>query len=200
MSRPTATPAEEARVRILRAAERLFAEKGYAAASIQEITEAAAVNRALPYYYFEDKHSLYASVIADGTAEFDAMLEAALTHPGSASDRLAAFVRGHLELIWRRPLLARIIHRCRLDGLQEEVGLVERFRATVDRLEAFLGEAMASGEFRDADPRITARTLVGPTFIFSLWKLYEGDRFEPAELARQITGQLLHGLRNPDTP
>src|SRR5262245_47758494 len=78
----------DARARILRAAERLFAEKGYAATSVQEITEAAAVNKALLYYYFADKHSLYVGLIDEGIAEFRRMLDEALGQPGTYSDRL----------------------------------------------------------------------------------------------------------------
>src|SRR5262245_9854104 len=97
-----AAPAGDARARILRAAERLFAEKGYAATSVQEITEAASVNKALLYYYFEDKHSLYVGLIDEGIADFREMLEEALGQPGSYSDRLHAFVAGHVRLLWSR--------------------------------------------------------------------------------------------------
>src|SRR6476620_770241 len=99
MNETIAVPAPvDARARILRAAERLFAEKGFAATSVHEITEAASVNKALLYYYFEDKHSLYVGLIDDGIAEFRRMLDEALCKPGGYADRLRAFVEGHVRL------------------------------------------------------------------------------------------------------
>jgi AcrR family transcriptional regulator len=195
MARRASVPSPEARDRLLRAAEQLFAEKGYAATAVHEITDAAGVNRALLYYYFEDKHSLYAEVIGQGNAQFEAMLEQALSSPGSYADRLAAFVRGHLELIWTRSEMARIVHRCLLDGYHEEFGLPARFERGIGRLEAFFRDGMAAGEFRPLDPAITARSFIGPMYVFSFWRLYEGERFSREAIAEAITAQLLDGLR-----
>jgi TetR/AcrR family transcriptional regulator, cholesterol catabolism regulator len=194
MPRSIVSPTVDARERILRAAEKLFAEKGYAATSVGDIADAAETNRALLYYYFEDKHSLYVSLIDEGVAQFRRMAQVALATPGSYSDRLAAFVRGHLDLIWKRTNMARVVHRCLLDGHQEEVGLVEKFQVVVEELEQFFRDAVAAGEFRPVDPTIAARTFLGPTYIFSLWKLYDRSQFDPEEVAAYITDLLLRGL------
>jgi AcrR family transcriptional regulator len=193
--RPEVEGAIDSRARILDAALRLFAEKGYAATAVHEITDAARVNRALLYYYFEDKHSLYVALIDEGVAEFHRMLDSALSGPGTYADRLTAFVREHLELIWSKGDRGRMVHRCLLDGQQQEFGLVEKFHTAVERLEAFFEEAAAAGEFRKVNPQIAARALLGPTFVFSLWRISEGERFSRDEIAAQITEQLLLGLR-----
>jgi AcrR family transcriptional regulator len=49
---------ETNRQRILQAAEKIFAEKGYDAARIDQIAAYAGVNKALIYYYFKSKHDL----------------------------------------------------------------------------------------------------------------------------------------------
>ncbi len=60
----------EARSRLLLAALRLFAEKGFAKASTREIAESAGVNLAAIKYYFGDKAGLYRVVFSEplGTA------------------------------------------------------------------------------------------------------------------------------------
>jgi AcrR family transcriptional regulator len=194
-SQPTADATLEPRARILRAAERLFAEKGYAATAVHEITDAAGVNRALLYYYFEDKHSLYAALIDDGNAEFQRMLDDALSLPGSHAERLAAVVRGHLDLIWRRGDMARVIHRCLLDGHEAEFGLLDKFNECVGRMERFFRQAAEAGEFRAVDPAIAARTFLGPSFILSLWPQAERNRFSREAFAEEITALLLRGLK-----
>ncbi|MCS7309679.1 MAG: TetR/AcrR family transcriptional regulator, partial [Armatimonadetes bacterium] len=55
-----------ARDRIMRAAEALFAERGFDATSIGEIALRAHVNRALLYYYFEHKEDLYHALLREG--------------------------------------------------------------------------------------------------------------------------------------
>jgi AcrR family transcriptional regulator len=52
----------QTRERLLDAAERLFAEKGFAATSVRDITAAAASNVAAINYHFGGKHNLYHEV------------------------------------------------------------------------------------------------------------------------------------------
>lgn len=56
---------DDAKIRILNAAREVFAEKGYDAASIAEISKRAKVNKALPYYYFKNKRELLQELISE---------------------------------------------------------------------------------------------------------------------------------------
>ncbi len=64
----------EAKQKILNAAEKIFAEKGYDGARVNEIAKAAGVNKALIYYYFNSKEdilvSLFSSLIDEVTGMF----------------------------------------------------------------------------------------------------------------------------------
>ena len=51
--------------RILQAAERLFAENGFDATSVDSIARAANVNKAMVYYYFKNKDDLLISLVDD---------------------------------------------------------------------------------------------------------------------------------------
>jgi TetR/AcrR family transcriptional regulator len=55
--------AEASKQKILEAAETVFAEKGYDAASLQEICDLAGVTRGLPNYFFGSKENLYRAVL-----------------------------------------------------------------------------------------------------------------------------------------
>lgn len=97
-------PSDITRDRILKAAERLFAERGYDATSIRAIVAKARVNQAAVNYHFAGKDGLYREVLR---AAFRALTEHQLTHAAVAAshsreEALAEFVRDQL-----RPLLAR---------------------------------------------------------------------------------------------
>lgn len=97
-------PSEITRDRILKAAERLFAERGYEATSVRAIVARARVNQAAINYHFDGKEGLYREVLR---AAFRGLTEHQLAHAqeGGAMSReqaLAAFI--HRQL---RPLLAR---------------------------------------------------------------------------------------------
>lgn len=62
---PPAPAAEQARQRLLMAALRLFAEKGFAKTSTREIAQAAGANVAAIRYYFGDKAGLYRAAFVE---------------------------------------------------------------------------------------------------------------------------------------
>ncbi len=88
----------------MKAAERLFAERGYDATSIRAIVAKARVNQAAINYHFDGKDGLYREVLR---AAFRALTEQQLDHADemkamSREAALAEFVRRQL-----RPLLGR---------------------------------------------------------------------------------------------
>jgi AcrR family transcriptional regulator len=83
---------ERSRERILGAALEVFAEKGYEAASISDVTARAGVSRGLVSYYFASKHQLAAELLdrwLDGIA-------AILSLEGTPDQRLAGIIDGAL--------------------------------------------------------------------------------------------------------
>ncbi len=100
MTRPSAITRE----RILKAAERLFAERGYEDTSVRAIVAKARVNQAAINYHFTGKDGLYREVLR---AAFRALTEHQLAHTEETmamprEEALGEFVRHQL-----RPLLAR---------------------------------------------------------------------------------------------
>jgi AcrR family transcriptional regulator len=97
-------PSEVTRERIMKAAERLFAERGYDGTSIRAIVAKARVNQAAINYHFDGKDGLYREVLR---AAFRTMTEDQLAHSEelkamSREEALHEFIRRQL-----RPLMAR---------------------------------------------------------------------------------------------
>lgn len=97
-------PSDVTRERIIKAAERLFAERGYDAASIRAIVAKARVNQAAINYHFDGKDGLYREVLRTA---FRGLTEQQLEHADemkamSREAALADFIRRQL-----RPLLGR---------------------------------------------------------------------------------------------
>ena len=59
----THTKSNTTKDRILDAAEQLFADRGFAGASMRDITNRAGVNLSVIYYYFQSKEELFRAVI-----------------------------------------------------------------------------------------------------------------------------------------
>ena len=101
---------EESRAAILQAAVREFSREGVAGARTDAIARAAGVNKALLYYYFKDKETLYGAVLDQVfgglTAEHSRV---ALSSDLPPREKLLAYVGAHFDYIASHPLYPRIV-------------------------------------------------------------------------------------------
>jgi AcrR family transcriptional regulator len=103
---------EATRNRLVRTARLLFAEKGYAAASTEEILTAASVSRGAMYHHFADKKALFQAAFEAVEEELAAQVVAAAA---AESAPLAQLRRGFASFLdqCRHPEVQRIVM---LDG------------------------------------------------------------------------------------
>jgi AcrR family transcriptional regulator len=109
---------------ILDAAERHFAERGFAGVSVREIaTEAGLKNQASLYHHFRNKRALYEAVLARGIDPIVALVAASgqTSGPQGASDSgldartVGAFLDLVVNYLEEHPHLPRLIQRAALD-------------------------------------------------------------------------------------
>lgn len=93
--------------KILAAAERIFAEKGFDGATTQEIADAAGLPKANVHYYFRTKKDIYLAVMESIMAPW---LEAfrAISADDDPADALGEYIRRKVMLSKERPLASRI--------------------------------------------------------------------------------------------
>lgn len=108
---------------ILDAAERRFAERGFAGVSVREIaSDAGLKNQASLYHHFKNKKALYEAVLSRGVAPILEMVASsdAPAETGPTLERLVDYLAGH-------PHLPRLIQRAGLDD-------TKLLRSTVTKL------------------------------------------------------------------
>ena len=99
---------EVSRKAILQAALEEFAQEGLSGARMDAIADAARVNKALLYYYFRDKDTLYGAVLDEFFSGFLERLTVVLDRPASAGERFLLYVRAHFDVVAKSPHYARI--------------------------------------------------------------------------------------------
>ncbi|MEW6776306.1 MAG: TetR/AcrR family transcriptional regulator [Bdellovibrionota bacterium] len=96
---------------ILKAAEEIFAAKGFAAARLEDVAERVGIRRASLVYYFRDKRALYDAVLASVFGDLLEKSRAAFEAPGILSDRIEAMTRIFIDYVAVRPSLLRLLLR-----------------------------------------------------------------------------------------
>src|SRR5690349_21810738 len=83
--------------KLLDAAVKLFAHKGYPATSTREIVEAAGVTKPMLYYYFQSKGGLLNAAISHFLSRFHDRLRQVVSEPREAHQLLVELVWAHLD-------------------------------------------------------------------------------------------------------
>ncbi|HHJ49491.1 MAG TPA: TetR/AcrR family transcriptional regulator [Phaeodactylibacter sp.] len=95
----------DTRQRIIEAARRIFLQKGMAGTRMQEIADAAGINKAMLHYYFRSKEQLFKLVFAEAVKEIFPKVEKALAGDLPIREKLLAFVRAYISQIREHPFV-----------------------------------------------------------------------------------------------
>lgn len=178
------------RERLLEAAERLFASKGYAATSLRDILQSAGVTAPTLYYHFENKRGLFLAVFHEIRARIEAVEKDVVTGNGSSGERILLLGRTYLAM--RRELADFVWTVLRV--LVADSNWAERFdfwTFTMEKIRCFerlVEEGVVRGEFRSCTPRHVALALAGAVEIASRTKLLSA--IEPDEMEEVLEGAL----------
>jgi len=192
-------PVELARARmyrdvVLECAERVFAERGYQTARMQEVAAAAGISLSTLYAAFPSKRAVFEALHEMRGAEFLALVDAALAQAGDARQALARGVRAFVDYLVRHEDYFRIDLR---EGRSWAIGDVESspaFQAGIRHWTELMQRGIAEGVFVDDDPDVMAVTAFGVMQIQLAAWLAKPDALGAAEIADRIFRHLERAL------
>ena len=189
--------------RLRESATLLFAEQGYAGTSMQMLMDHSGVNKALVYYYFDNKEGLLADILRDFFAELAPVFGELLNGQAPLAQRAAHFVTRYSEVLGANPLLPRIVQR---ELATQGPGLTmikNNLAPLVSQAQNFAGRDFSAesnaDEYAPLDLMLTLYSAIVGYFIHGplLSEILDVDLFDPKRLqARQhhllqLTEQLI---------
>ena len=173
---------EETRAKLVRAARAAFAEKGYAAASMDDLTAEVGLTRGALYHNFGDKRGLLQAVVNQIDEEMAARAHAIGSQADSAWEGVLAEGAAYIEMALE-PEVQRVVL---LDG-PAVLGDPSQWpsqnsclRATIETVEALI----AQGVVKPVDAEAASRLLNGAALNAALWIAASND--PRAVLARAV--------------
>ncbi len=181
----------DARTSLLKAGASLFAEQGYSATGVQQITDAAKVNKAMLYYYFNSKEALYDLLIEQGVTAINYAVSIAESADMPMKIRLSSFIRTLLEIVRNNPDLGRIIYR-ELSGAGEHKR--EKVAMHLSGAVCRLANILEKANIKNTDPTLSAYSLFGMVMVFITSHFVTGRELEIDRVVNHITELFLHGV------
>jgi TetR/AcrR family transcriptional regulator len=146
---------EESRTAILQAAIREFAREGVAGARTDAIARAAKVNKALLYYYFHDKETLYGAALDHVFQERNKFLMPVLEAKIPPGEKILRYIGAFFDYLADHPLHREMVQRemfslPRRSQMQRIVKLY--IKPVYEEMVKLFQEGISSGVFRPVDP------------------------------------------------
>ena len=158
---------EENRLKLISAARKAFAERGFAAASMDELTAEVGLTRGALYHNFGDKKGLLAAVVAQVDAEMAQYAQQVGARQGNDWDALLAEGVAYIEMALN-PEVQRIVL---LDG-PAFLGDPSRWPsqdACLQVTERAMSKLIADGVVKPVDAGAAARLINGAALNAALW-------------------------------
>jgi AcrR family transcriptional regulator len=190
-------PQTGGRVRILQAARLLFTAQGYASVSMQQIADAASVNKATLYHHFVDKEDLFVSVMVEEFARMATDMGEVIAGGGTLRDQLTR-VASHVFASHRSDFgrLAADLHEY-VDETRR-ADLMHRCSPPWEHIRVAIARALDANEVRDVDPELAARLFFAMVGSQIWWSKFRTDWPVPDDqLAVALTSILLDGIALP---
>jgi len=151
------------RERLLETATGLFAEKGYAGASVREIVEKAGVSKPVLYYYFKSKEGLFYAILEWAAGVQQNILNEVFAARGTVLERFIFLYRRIYKGIQQYKSLYIMIHGLIYGPTQgvPEYDFAGFQRCMLDAVKRIYAEGLSSGEIRNVDAEEVAFLVLG---------------------------------------
>ncbi len=190
------------RERILAAAERIFAQRGFFHARVSEIAREAGVADGTIYLYFKSKDELLISLFESRMERVVVSLGAAIEAAGPrARDRLVAFLDTYAHMVVDNPALAEVLTvELRQSSKFMKEYQSRQFGDFLRMLAGLVSDGQEAGEFdRELPAPVVARAIFGMLDELALaWLLGKGEKFDILRAAGHVGSLVLQGLQRRD--
>lgn len=178
---------------VLRAAVRMFNERGFFATSLDDVAASLGISKRTIYHYLANKDQVLLECITIGLEQLLAAADDARAEPGNGRDRLVKFLRRYVEI--NMDDFGICVSCTGEEALSRES--LPRYRALKKKIDVamrqILTEAVEDGSIGSIDVKMTAFTLAGALNWPGRWYDPKGA-LTPAQISEAMVKVLMGGL------
>lgn len=188
---------EETRLRIIEAAIKLFSNRGYNKASVEDICQEAGISKGAFYHHFESKQALFLSLLDGWLKTIDNAIEASRdkTAPQTFMQMTEAFPYIFKTAGEGLPMFLEFWLQASRDKKIWEASIAP-YRRYHRYFTSLIKKGVEEGSFVDVDPELASRMIVSTAMGLLLQSLLDPKGADWEKVARDSTNLLVNSLLN----
>lgn len=191
---------DERRQEIIRAAMHVFSRNGFSGSTTRKIAERAEISEAMIYSHFRSKKDLYAAIIDEKLQEGEPLYYPLVAMKNKDEPRVfAAIVSNYLRRHSEDTTFLRLLLFSALEGHElATMFIAGPVRKFFEFLAEYIRKRTAEGAFREVNPEVAARSLLGMIHYFVLLReILEDEPLQsvnPTEAVEAIVNIFCEGI------
>ena len=144
----------------------LFSSRFFDGVSMDDIAGDAGVNKAMIYYHFADKLTLYRTIVSDGLQAMSATVGNIAASADTPPSQLDRFIEAFVQMTEQRPWMPAMMLREIAEGAPRlDPVTMDHMRGVVGGFAAILQRGQRDGVFRQVHPILAYEWIVGPIIV-----------------------------------
>ncbi len=185
---------------ILSAAEEIFAEKGFYAATVDEIAERAEFSKGALYTYFKNKEDIFLSIMREKVGSLGKKIKESIKVGLNPIESIENLIKAHLEFFEKNKEFFQIMtsEKGRFEmGIKNKLRkeLVRRFQSYLEEVEGVMEAAVDNKDLKSIGPNHLAIALIGMVHSFTAQWILTGGESSLMELSPVIASLFFEGAK-----
>ena len=180
--------------KIFEASMKLFAEKGYDATSVEEITATVGVAKGTLYYHFSSKEEIYNFLLEEGTKLLINNIDVKVSKLNNSIDKLRSIALLQLRVITKYQNLITIYLSQVCGSDQRNQKCQKYINDYISKINEIVEDGIKKGELKEGNSEIIASEIFAFTCAGFMYKIKSDKPIDVKELCIEFD-KMIYGLK-----
>jgi AcrR family transcriptional regulator len=181
--------------KIFEASMKLFAEKGYDATSIEEITANVGVAKGTLYYHFTSKEEIFYFLVEEGMKLMQNSIDIKTSKLNNYIDKLKAIVLIQIKVVVKYENLITILLSQFWGKEERNQKCKEHVYNYISKIEEIVRNGIQEGEIKQGNPEAIASEIYGLICSALVYKLRKDEPLDVMKLYNEFEATVINGLK-----
>lgn len=173
---------------------KLFAQKGYDATSIEEITATVGVAKGTLYYHFSSKEEIFNFLVEEGMKLLKNSIDIKIAKVDTTRDKLRAVILIQIKIIKKYEDFMTIVLSQIWGNEPRNIMCKEKVIEYIKAIENIIKDGMEKGEIIQGDASIMASGIFGLTCSSLIYRIKTKEELDANKLYKEFDNSILRGI------
>ena len=181
--------------KIFEASMKLFAEKGYDATSIEEITATVGVAKGTLYYHFSSKEEIFNFLVEEGIKLLQNSIDIKTSKLPNYIDKLKAIILIQIKIVVKYEDIITILLTQFLGKKARNQKCQKLVYEYINKIEEIVKEGIKKGQIQQGNSQAIASEIYGLICSSLVYKLRNNGQIEIMKLYKEFENTIIQGLK-----